>query len=121
MSTDFTIRPVGSPAAAPVAQPVSEAAQSAVATELPASQSVAAADTSVRVGTIHAVEGHPYPTRSFIDRAAASIVYQVVDSRTSHVVEAVSRGSRIAPARLFSCARPGKCGPTRLLATDRKA
>jgi len=40
MSTDFSIRPVGAPVATPIAPPVSEAANSAVATELPASQSV---------------------------------------------------------------------------------
>ena len=49
MSTDFSIKPVGAPAAAPITPPVSEAVQSAVATELPASQSVTAADASVRV------------------------------------------------------------------------
>ena len=42
MSTDFNIKPVGAPVAAPIVQHVSEAAQHAVATELPASQSVAA-------------------------------------------------------------------------------
>ena len=35
MSTDFSIRPVGSPVAAPIPHPVSEAAQSAVATDWP--------------------------------------------------------------------------------------
>ena len=49
MSTDFSIKPVGAPVAAPIAPPVSEAAQNAVATDLPVSQSVTAADASVRV------------------------------------------------------------------------
>ena len=44
MSTDFNIKPVGAPVATPVAPPVSEAANHAVATELPAAQSVTAAD-----------------------------------------------------------------------------
>ena len=48
MSTDFNIKPVGAPVAAPIVQHVSEAAQHAVATELPASQSVTAADASAR-------------------------------------------------------------------------
>ena len=48
MSTDFNIKPVGAPVAAPIVQPVSEAAHHAVATELPASQSVTAADASAR-------------------------------------------------------------------------
>ena len=42
MSTDFSIKPVGAPVAAPIVHPVSKAAEKAVATELPASQSVAA-------------------------------------------------------------------------------
>jgi len=46
MSTDFSIRPVGAPAATPVVQQSSDAANNAVATELPASQSVTAADAS---------------------------------------------------------------------------
>ena len=49
MSTDFNIKPVGAPVAAPVVQHVSEAAQHAVATQLPARQSVSAADAATRV------------------------------------------------------------------------
>ena len=45
MSTDFNIKPVGAPVATPIVQHVSEAARHAVATELPASQSVAAVDS----------------------------------------------------------------------------
>ena len=48
MSTDFSIKPVGAPVATPVAHPVSEVVVHAVKTELPAAQSVAAADTSAR-------------------------------------------------------------------------
>jgi hypothetical protein len=59
MSSDFSIKPAGSPVAAAVAQPVSTAADDAVATDLPAHQSVA---------------------------DAGSIVFQVVDNRTSLVV-----------------------------------
>ncbi len=46
MSMDFSIKPVGAPAATHLAQPLSEAADKAVATELPASQSVTVADAS---------------------------------------------------------------------------
>ena len=48
MSTDFNIKPVGAPVAAPVVQQVSETAQQAVATVLPARQSVAAGEPSAR-------------------------------------------------------------------------
>ena len=50
MSTDFNIKPVGAPVAAPIAQPLSDAAHNAVATELPASQSVTAVEASARTG-----------------------------------------------------------------------
>ncbi len=57
MSTDFNIKPVGAPVAAPIVQHVSEAAQHAVATELPASQSVAAAGS--RRARQHRFRGRP--------------------------------------------------------------
>ena len=47
MSTDFSIKPVGSPVAAPIVQPIREAAKQAVKTELPASSTVTAADVGV--------------------------------------------------------------------------
>ena len=49
MSTDFSIKPVGAPVATPIAQPVSEAANNAVATVLPPSQSVTVVDASASV------------------------------------------------------------------------
>src|ERR1700676_2584169 len=87
MSTDFSIRPVGAPAATPVVQSASsEAANSAVATELPASQSVTAVDASVAVRNDTQAASDYVSHQAFIDQAAASIVYQVVDSRTQAVV-----------------------------------
>ena len=44
----FQHKPVGAPVAAPIVQPISEAAHHAVATELPVSQSVVAADAGAR-------------------------------------------------------------------------
>src|SRR3978361_1263792 len=100
MSTDFNINPVGAPVAAPIAQPVSDAAQNAVATVLPASQSVAAVDASSRTG--HASDAGQVSISNaaasnaaaastsnqvVIDRDAGAVVYQVVDNRTSQVVE----------------------------------
>ena len=60
MSTDFNIKPVGAPVAAPIVQHVSEAAQHAVATELPASQSVTAADASARASIDSAPSASPF-------------------------------------------------------------
>ena len=48
MSMDFNIKPVGAPVATPIAPPVSEAADHAIATELPRRESVTAVDASVR-------------------------------------------------------------------------
>src|SRR5258706_14008725 len=89
MSTDFSIRPVGTPAATPIGQPLSEAAGNAVATELPASQSVTATDasTAARNDAGPATDSAYVSRQAFIDQAAASIVYQVIDSRTDTAVQ----------------------------------
>ena len=121
MSTDFSIRPVGAPAATPVVQPSSDAAHKAVATELPASKSVTAADGSV------SVRGDPETASDYvshqvvIDRAAASIVYQVVDSRTNAVVEQFPDEAVLRRRAYFRALDLTKDTPTRLLATDRRA
>jgi hypothetical protein len=86
MSSDFSIKPVGTPAAAPMAQLASPAADEAVATELPAHQSVAAADASPRVRNDPQSASDNLSHQVILDRDAASIVYQVVDNRTSLVV-----------------------------------
>src|ERR1700730_2531189 len=88
MSTDFSIRPVGSPAPAPAIQPaVSQAADSGVATQLPPSQSVTVADASAGVGNDSAASNGSISRQAFIDQAAASIVYQVIDTKTNTVVQ----------------------------------
>jgi hypothetical protein len=86
VSTDFSIKPVGGPVAAPVVQPVNKAADHAIATVLPAPQSVAAADASVRARPEFNAVDASVSRQVVFDRAAASIVYQVVDTRTSVVV-----------------------------------
>ncbi|WP_375414498.1 hypothetical protein [uncultured Bradyrhizobium sp.] len=83
MSSDFSIKPAGAPAATPLA-PVSPAADDAVATELPVRQSVAAMDDSARPR--NDPQGGTTSNHVFLDREAASVVYQVVDNRTSLVV-----------------------------------
>jgi hypothetical protein len=83
MSSDFSIKPVGTPVAAPMPPP---AADEAVAAELPAHQSVAAADTSPRLRHDTESASDNLSHHVILDRDAASIVYQVVDKRTSLVV-----------------------------------
>ena len=121
MSTDFSIKPVGAPVATPIAPPVSEAVQSAVATELPPSQSVTAADASARVQQQFRRRQRLRIHQVVIDRAAASIVYQVVDNRTSQVVKQFPEEAVLRRRAYFHTLDLTKDAPTRLLATDRKA
>jgi hypothetical protein len=120
MSTDFSIKPVGAPVATPVAPPVSQAADQAVATELPPSRSVTAADASARVrADVSASTSVSHQV--VIDRAAASIVYQVVDARTSLVVNQFPDEAVLRRRAYFNTLDLTKGQPTRVLATDRKA
>jgi hypothetical protein len=87
MGTDFSIKPVGAPVAAPVVQPASPAADDAVATQLPPSKSVTATDISARARNDLRTSGDTLSRQVVVDRDAASVVYQVVDRRTSVVVK----------------------------------
>jgi hypothetical protein len=87
MSSDFSIKPVGTPVATPLPPPVSPAADEAVATDLPAPRSVVAADASPRVRNDTQNAGGRTSNNVVLDRDAGSIVYQVVDNRTSLVVK----------------------------------
>ena len=122
MSTDFSIRPVGTPVATPVVQAPSEAANNAVATELPASQSVTAVDAgAVARNDTQTVVNDYVSHQAFIDQAAASIVYQVVDNRTNAVVAQYPDEAVLRRRAYFHTLDLTKGEPTRLLATDRKA
>jgi hypothetical protein len=122
MSTDFSIRPVGAPAATPIVHSLSsEAANNAVATELPASQSVTAVDAGAAMRNDAPAVGESISHQAFIDRAAASIVYQVVDNRTNTVVEQYPDEAILRRRAYFHTLDLTKGTPTRVLATDRKA
>ena len=125
MSTDFSNKPVGAPVAAPIVQPVSEAAHNAVPTELPASESVTAADAGARVIDSAAVRislsSASTSNQVIIDRDAASIVYQVVDDRTSQVVKQFPEEAVLRRRAYFHTLDLTKDAPTRLRATDRSA
>jgi hypothetical protein len=121
MSTDFSIKPVGAPAAIPVAAPVSDATSNAVATQLPASQSVTAADPGA------SVRNDPQPAsdftshQAFLDRAAGSIVYQVVDGRTGQVVNQFPDEATLRRRAYYHTLDLNKGQPTRPISTDLKA
>jgi uncharacterized FlaG/YvyC family protein len=128
MSTDFNIKPVGAPVAAPIVQHVSEAAQNAVATELPASQSVSAADASAHAGTDSAAvrlsisnASAAVSSQVVIDRDARAVVYQVIDTRTSQVVEQFPEEAVLRRRAYFHTLDLTKDAPQRLSATDRTA
>jgi hypothetical protein len=117
MSTDFSIKPVGAPVATPAAQPVSPAANNAVATELPPGQSVIAVDPGAGSPPASDYVSH----QVVLDRAAASIVYQVIDSRTDTVVEQFPDEAVLRRRAYFHTLDLTKGEPARPLATDRTA
>jgi hypothetical protein len=121
MSTDFSIKPVGAPVAAPIVQPISKAAEQAVATELPASQSVLAADAGASARYESDVANPTVSNQVVIDRAAAAIVYQVIDNRTSLVVKQFPEEAVLRRRAYFHTLDLTRDAPTRLRATDRRA
>ena len=128
MSTDFNIKPVGAPVAAPIVQNVSAASQHAVATVLPASHSVAAVDSSARASTDSAAVRVSISSASasvsnqvVIDRDARAVVYQVIDTKTSQVVNQFHEEAVLRRRAYFHALDLSKDAPTRLRATDRQA
>jgi uncharacterized FlaG/YvyC family protein len=121
VSTDFSIRPVGAPVATPIVQHASEAVHHAVTTELPATQSVTAVDASARARSESDAVNVSISHHVVLDRAAASIVYQVVDTRTSVVVEQFPDEAVLRRRAYFHTLDLTKNAPARVLATDRRA
>jgi uncharacterized FlaG/YvyC family protein len=121
MSMDFNIKPVGAPVATPIAPPVSEAVDRAVATQLPPRQSVTAVNANVRARVDANVTNASLSNQVVIDRAAGSIVYQVIDSRTSLVVKQFPDEAILRRRAYFRTLDLTRDAPTRLLATDVKA
>jgi hypothetical protein len=119
MSTDFSIRPVGVPAPAPVVRPSSEAARQAVPAELPAAQSVTAADPGSTLRTDPGPVKDYVSHQVFVDRAAAAIVSQVVDNLTNLVVKQFPDEAVLRRRAYFRALDLTK-NATRLPAADRK-
>ena len=106
MSLDFSIRPVGAPVATIVVQAPSPAVSNAVATVLPANQSVTVAEPSASVrNDVQSISDEAVSHQAFYDRAAASLVFQVVDNKNAQVVDQYPRRGGAAPPRLFPRAR----------------
>jgi hypothetical protein len=85
MSSDFHIKPVGVPVA-PTLPPPSPAAEHAVATELPAHQTVAAANAGTPIRNDPQAAGSDTSKHVMLDHDAGAVVYQVVDNRTNVVL-----------------------------------
>jgi len=117
MSTDFSIRPVGTPVSTPVVTVAGDAARTAVPTQLPPSQSVTATDAGA--GARNANEF--VSRQAFFDRAAGSFVFQVVDSRTDQVVTQFPDKAVLRRRAYFHALDLTKEESTRPLATDFKA
>jgi hypothetical protein len=122
MSTDFSIRPVGTSAPSPVVQPQSPAVSDAVATQLPASQSVAAADGGTAARNDPPSLGVADMMRqAFFDREAASMVYQVVNNTTGRVVEQFPAEAVLRRRAYFRALDLAKSSQPRVIPTDRTA
>jgi hypothetical protein len=121
VSTDFSIKPVGAPAPTPFVQPTGAAANNPIPTELPASQAVTAASPGAGARNDPQPASDSVSRQAFIDQAAATIVFQVVDTRTSQVVQQFPDDAVLRRRAYFHTLDLTKEEPTRLAATDRKA
>jgi len=120
MSTDFSIRPVGSPVQTSFPPAVSNAALGGVPTQLPASQTVTASDASV------AIRNDPQDSidishQAFFDRAADSLVFQVVNGQTGAVVNQFPDDAVLRRRAYFHSLDLAKDTSTHPAATDVKA
>jgi hypothetical protein len=118
---DLSITPVGASAAIGVGQPVSEATGNAVATDLPTSKAVTAADPGADI------RGDPQSANEFIshqayfDQAASSIVYTIVNGNNGQVIEQFPDDSMLQRRAYFRALELSKEQPTGNLNTDMKA
>jgi hypothetical protein len=101
MSTDFSIRPVGAPVPPPVVRPQPDAAVNAVQTELPAPLTTTAPDNSGAASNYPQPSADQYSHDVIIDRAAAEIVFRVVDERTSEVISQYPDAARLRARAYF--------------------
>lgn len=119
MSTDFSIRPVGIPAPVQVATTSNSAANEAVQTDLPVSQTVAASDTIAAAS--NDLQSNANISRQVVfDQASASMVFQVVNDRTDAVVNQFPDEAMLR-RRAYFHALDLKSEPSRPLSTDRSA
>lgn len=113
MSADFSIKPVGVPAG--------QAVNNAVATELPAAQSVTAVGAGARVRSDADAAGADVSRQAFFDRDAGAVVYQVVDARTNQVLQQFPDQAVLRRRAYFRALDQAARTPARVRFTDRLA
>ena len=122
MSTDFSIRPVGSPAPSPVAAPSSHAAGQAVATDLPPSQTVTAANAGSAARNDSQDAGVDLTShQAFFDRDAAAMVFQIVSAKTDEVVDQFPDDAALRRRAYFHTLDMTKSDVPHVMPTDRTA
>jgi len=95
MGMDFNIRPVGGSVATPYIEPSPDGAKAAVPTQLPPEKAVTAPDASLAASNNPQADTDRLSRQVVIDRAAAEVVYRVVDNRTSLVVKQFPDDARL--------------------------
>ncbi|SEN09340.1 hypothetical protein [Bradyrhizobium sp. OK095] len=119
MSTDFSIRPVGIPVPTQIVTTSNTAANEAVQTDLPVSQTVAASDISAPAR--NDLQTSENISRQVVfDQASASLVFQIVNDRTDAVVNQFPDEAMLR-RRAYFHAEDLKSQPSRPLNTDLSA
>jgi uncharacterized FlaG/YvyC family protein len=121
MSTDFGIRPVGVPVTATTVQPASQAVNEAVATQLPAGQSVTAADAGAALRNDAESVGDYISHQTYYDRASSTMVFTVIDRQTDQVVDQYPDEAVLRRRAYFQALDISKDAQSRVLPTDRLA
>lgn len=121
MSIDFNVKPVGAPVTTPIVRPEPEAARTAIPTDLPAPQSVTAAEKGFGSATVKTeTNASSSVLRQVIfDQAAAEMVYVAVDRDTKAVISQYPESWQLKARAYFrelDQSKPERIGS---LATDR--
>jgi hypothetical protein len=121
MSIDFTVKPAGAPVTTPIIRPEPEAARTAVATDLPAPQSVTAAETSAAATATRTGTNPDISRQVIFDQAAAQMVYVAVDKDTQEVLSQYPESWQLKARAYFREVEQSKAQRIGSLATDRIA
>ena len=122
MSTDFSIRPVGTPVSPSFPPAVSTAALGGVPTQLPADQTVTAPDASTPSrNDLPSSSSSDLSREAFFDTAAASVVFQSIDALTGQVVKQFPDDATLRRRTYFHSLDQAQNSLPRPLATDFRA